>query len=392
MNNNIFTFNIGGITTLWIINDIFIENLYENIGRYDYVACYTLKPDSESYNNYGADVTGTLVYTRNERENLEQSYKSGNKNIGKIRINESNLELSEDKRRCLKEDGIEITDIQYICVIPMPHENLYINDTVRKPRRIEITLPDDVSYVGCLSMKQNLYVRCIEENRELCPHEWNEYLAFKYINSPNGLTVDEKQKIYDTDNHIKEEIVLSILCIKKEMMVLSDDRENEALLELKKREWTKKLLIFEDALRNNGTSFAQMKQKQSEKLTLLLVELIKFHPIRLNTLAHRHAIYLDLEGYLHMLLRHVNQTSVSYKPIEDKTKLMWNFEDFEYAIKGVIGVIADEYDKKRDLNDKTIYWKGNHSIEFCGDYYDLYISSTGRVETCFRRHNNILGK
>ena len=71
---------------------------------------------------------------------------------------------------------------------------------------------------------------------------------------------------------------------------------------------------------------------------------------------------------------------------------MWNFKDFRYVIKGVVGVIADEYDKKRDLNDKMIYWKGNHSIEFCGDYYSLYISSIGRVETCFRIHNNVLGK
>lgn len=27
---------------------------------------------------------------------------------------------------------------------------------------------------------------------------------------------------------------------------------------------------------------------------------------------------------------------------------MWNFADFEYAIKGVAGVIAYDYDEKRD--------------------------------------------
>lgn len=391
MKNNIFTFNIGGITTLWIINDIFIENLYENIGRYDYVACYTLKPDSESYNNYGADVTGTLVYTRNEREKLEQSYKSGNKNIGKIRINESNLELSEDKRRCLKEDGIEITDIQYICVIPMPHENLYINDTVRKPRRFEITLPDDVSYVGCLSMKQNLYVRCIKENRELCPHEWNEYLAFKYLNIPKGLTEYEKQKIYDSSGRISEEVFLSLLQIKKEVGVLTD-KELQAFKTLNQREFDRKLLVFDKALQDSKSSLEQLTEHHIELAAVLLSEVIKFRPIRLNTLAHRHAIYLDLEGYLHILLRHVNETSLDLDFIKEKTKFMLKFEDVIYALKGVVGVIADDYDIKRESNKGQIYWSGKKSIEFLGDYYDLRLDANGSVKTWFRRHNSILGK
>lgn len=391
MNNNIFTFNIGGITTLWIINDIFIENLYENIGRYNYVACYTLKPDSESYNNYGADVTGTLVYTRNERENLEQSYKSGNKNIGKIRINESNLELSEDKRRCLKEDGIEITDIQYICVIPMPHENLYINDTVRKPKRIEITLPDDVSYQDSLFMLHHLYEKCIIQCRELCPHEWNEYLAVKLLYSPKELSDNERQNAFDSSGRINEEVSLTLLGIKNDLGILTDE-ELTIFQKLNQREFDRKLYVFDKALKGSGSSIKQLTECQIELTAILLSTVIKFKPIRLNTLAHRHAIYLDLEGYLHILLRHVKETSLDLGPINEKTKFMWKFEDVIYALKGVVGVIADDYDIKRESNKGQIYWSGKKSIEFLGDYYDLRLDANGSVKTWFRRHNSILGK
>ena len=40
----------------------------------------------------------------------------------------------------------------------------------------------------------------------------------------------------------------------------------------------------------------------------------------------------------------------------------------------------------------TIYWDGNYSIEFSGDYYALRLDANGRVETWYRRHNNLLGK
>ena len=391
MGNNINTINIGGITTLWIINDIFIENLYENIGRYDYVACYTLKPDSESYNNYGADVTGTLVYTRNERENLEQSYKSGNKNIGKIRINESNLELSEDKRRCLKEDGIEITDIQYICVIPMPSENLYINDSIRKPKRIEITLPDDFSYQDSLLTLHHLYEKCIIQSRELCPHEWNEFLAVKLLYSPKELSDDERQKAYDSSGRINEEVFHTLLGIKKNLGILTD-KELQTLQILNQREYDRKLYVFDKALKGSGASIKQLTECQIELAAILLSTVIKFKPIRLNTLAHRYTIYLDSEGYLHILLRHVKETSLDLGPINKKTKFMWKFEDVIYALKGVVGVIADDYDIKRESNKGQIYWSGKKSIEFLGDYYDLRLDANGSVKTWFRRHNSILGK
>lgn len=71
---------------------------------------------------------------------------------------------------------------------------------------------------------------------------------------------------------------------------------------------------------------------------------------------------------------------------------MWNFADFEYAIKGVVGVIAYDYDEKRDNQAGRMYWNGDMVIGFGGDYCMLQIAPNGRIDTWYRIKNNILGK
>lgn len=383
----------GGIASIWLMKDIWQERLYEYVGRGNYVANYTMRQGSDAYKKYGSDFTGTIVYTQRERETLENSYQTGNKTYGRVRFNETNCQMSEENILSLKKEGVDITDIEFVFALPMPTENLYIKDAMRKSHRLEIPLPPNITYQDTVMMLQCIYEKCIKANQELCPHEWNDYLAVKLLYCPDTMTEEEKQKSYNANGHIKEDILLAMLGLKTEIMgTLTDEKETEALKILNKQERAKRLLVFKEALQRSGTSFEQMQQKQPQQLALLLAEIIRFHPIRLNTLAHRHAIYLDLDGYLHILLRHVKETSLDLDPIKNKTKLMWNFEDFSYAIKGCVGVIADEYDIKRDGSNRPIYWDGNYCIEFSGDYYALRLDANGRVDTWYRRHNNLLGK
>ena len=382
----------GGIWSVQLLEDIWQERLYEYVGRNDNVANYTLRPESDAFKKYGADFTGTIAYTRKEREALEQTYQSGNKTYGIIRFNETNYQLSEEQIKSLREDGIEITDIVFVYALPMPRENLYIKDTVRKPHRLEIPMPSDITYRDAVGMLQHVYEECVSENRELCPHEWNDYLAFKLLYCPDKMTEGEKQSAHDEKGRVKEKIALAMLRIKKEIDGKLEDKDEEVLQWLARREWVRKLAAFNAALQSSGTDFKQMRQKQPKQTAILLAELMAFRPIRLNTLAHKHAIYLDLDGYLHILLRHVNETSVESQPINEKSKLLWNFDDLTYALKGVVGVIANEYDEKRDNQTGRIYWAGDKDIEFSGDYYTLQIAPNGRVETWFRRKNNIIGK
>lgn len=382
---------LGGILSVQLM-DVWQERLYEYVGRNSYVANYTLKPESEAYEKYGADFTGTIAYTQKERETLEQTYQSGSKTYGIVRFNETNYQLSKEQIKRLREEGINITDIAFVYALPMPRENLYVRDSVRKPQRLEIPLPSGISYRQVVEAMQYIYEGCVKNNRDLCPHEWNDYLAVKLLFCPQMMTEDEKQKSHDEDEHIKDEILLSMIRTKKEIDGALTDKEEKALKILERREKVKKLATFKTALQGSGTDFKQMRQKQPEQTAKLMEELMAFHPIRLNTLAHRHAIYLDLKGYLHILLRHVKETSVESQPIAGKTKLMWNFEDLRYALKGVVGIIANEYDEKRDKQNGIIYWDHDKSIEFGGDYYALRLSPEGRVMTWYRRMNNVIGK
>ena len=390
--NGVVVDNFGGIPSVGLLEDIWQERLYEYVGREDYVANYTLKPGSEAFKKYGADFTATIAYTPKEREIFEQTYLSGSKTYGRVRFNETNYRLSKGQIKNLREEGIDVEDIEFVYALPMPRENLYVKDSVRKPHRLEIPLPSDITYRDAVGMLQHIYEECVKNNRELCPHEWNEYFAVKLLYYPDAMTEGEKQMSHESNGHIKEEVFLPMIKIKKEIEGELDNKEEEALGILERRDWRRKLSIFENALSGCGTNIKQIKQKQPQQLAMLFAELMTFRPMRLNTLAHKYAIYLDLEGYLHILLRHVNETSVTYQPIAEKTKLMWNFADFEYAIKGVVGVIADDYDEKRDNQAGRMYWNGDKAIEFGGDYYTLQIAPNGRIDTWYRMKNNILGK
>lgn len=383
---------IRGILSVQLMGEVWQERLYEYVGRNDYVANYSLKPESNAYKQYGADFTGTIAYTQKERETFEQTYQSGSKTYGIVRFNETNYQLTKEQIVSLRKDGIDITDIAFVYALPMPRENLFINDSVRKPHRMEIPLPLGISYRQVIGAMQYIYEECVRNNKELCPHEWNDYIAVKLLYYPEEMTDDEKRRSHDAEGHIYDDVVLAMIRIKKDIDGDLTNQEQEALKILERREKAKKIITFKTELQGSGTDFKQMKQKQPEQTTRLMAELMEFHPIRLNTLAHRHAIYLDLEGYLHILLRHVNETSVESQPIKSKSKLMWNFEDLTYALKGVVGEIADEYDEKRDKQTGRIYWSGDKDIEFLGDYYTLQIAPNGRIETWFRRKNNLLGK
>ena len=306
----------GGIASIWLMKDIWQERLYEYVGRGNYVANYTMRQGSDAYKKYGSDFTGIIIYTQRERETLENSYQTGNKTYGRVRFNETNFQLSEENILSLKKEGVDIMDIEFVFALPMPTENLYIKDAMRKSHRLEIPLPPNITYQDTVMILQCIYEKCIKANQELCPHEWNDYLAVKLLFCPDTMTEEEKQKSYNANGHIKEDILLAMLGLKNEIMgTLTDEKETEALKILNKQEWAKRLLVFKETLQRSGTSFEQMQQKQPQQLALLLAEIIRFHPIRLNTLAHRHAIYLDLDGYLHILLRHVKETSLDLDPI-----------------------------------------------------------------------------
>lgn len=390
INDDAIIENIGGITSVWLTDDIYTERLYKHIGRYDYVATYTFKQDSASRTKFGEMITGTLVYTPKERESLEQSYLSGNKTYSKVRINETNFELSPDKQKSLKEEGFEITDIESVCALPMPRENLYINNSKRKPSRLEIPLPEGISYEDALLMIQHIYEKNVNKGWNLCPHEWNEYLAVKLLYCPDHLSESERQKAYETNEHIKEDVFRTLLTIKEEILKQLSEEESKALAVLQDREGGRKLTILNDVLISDGSSINLMLKRQPKQLAILLSAVATFRPFRLNTLAHKYPIYLDLERYLHILTRHVQETSVDLQPIAQKTKLLWDFKEFKYAIQGVVGVIADEYDQRRERETGRIYWNREHSIEFCGDYYTLQIDPNGRVEQWHREKNNVI--
>lgn len=386
--NGVCRLPFDNMTCYILYDSITQEALYKYVGRTEQVAVFDFKDNSKASATFGPSVTGSIYYNQRDREHLEGTYLNDVQSYGRIYIEETNLEITDEQHKQLKESGVDIAEIDKITVFPMPKDNLYVNPKQRVPHRLEIPIPRDISYKDMLVMMANIYAETIKKGNELCPFEKIDYASIKLICFPAMLTSEEKSFIFDEHGLIhNNEISLKYLTDRLEIGEKLSEKHLSDLQALRKWQLLERVQILDNVLKDNGSSISQLVKHQPELCAPLLQEMLKFHPIRLNSRTNKHCIYLDWKGYLHILFRHVKE--VSLKQMNSKTKILWSIDDFSYAIKGCIAKISDDYDKRREQSTGKLYWKGVQSIHFEGDYYSVWIAPNGSVETWYRNESHV---
>ena len=88
---------------------------------------------------------------------------------------------------------------------------------------------------------------------------------------------------------------------------------------------------------------------------------------------------MDLEGFIHIYLRHVEELSTSGFYTE-RTKFQLKEKDVEIAIDHVMNALNDEYQAFRENNpDRQFRKYGDQAYYYNGDYYELRIEPDGRL-------------
>lgn len=361
----------------------FIENIYEYVGREDRVATVSFLPDSESFKLFGYQITVVFLYSQKERFLLDESIKDEKtKTHAFVKAKYLGFKLPEESVNHLKDNGVNSEDIASIQTIYGFERNTFHSDEKRtiKTQIIKMTSKPkggDYDWIYGFAKKQ------VKDGVDLSPNERDLYLACKYYYEPDQLTEDEKLEMFiGSDGKIKETIEREYLAIKYHKLEINKDelkRHVELYFSLVKE----RNEVLDKYLIQSGSSLKKLEVENKELVKELKGKVLSFKDKSLN-FGNKHSIYLDLEGYLHIFMRHGEEMKVN-EHFAHKDNFQWNLDDVMTVIQFVVENVNDEYQDFIEQNKGNQFKKyGEQAIYFEGDYYAVYISANGRLESLFK--------
>lgn len=366
-----------------------LEEIYCLVGKEDKTAGLTFKNKSEAFENYGSFITVVFIYTQNEREEMDKLIKvTPFSKEGRVKAKYLGTDLSSEKIKLLLNEGINSGDIAEILYFNAPTKNTFHSIDKRELRKIEIpmkTLPKgrDLDWMHGFSKK------LANEGVGQSPKERAFYLAGMLYYEHDNLSKEERQEIYDTSGAIDILVEWEFLQMKYLREEISDD-EKKRLAELYTQKKSESVEILDKYLKQAGSSLKKLATENIEQAADLFMKVMHFKERRLNVLG-KYPIYIDMESYLHIYMRHVEEFQVN-KHFEHKDNFQWDEKDVFSVLEHVIDSIDKEYQEYREQNPEQRFSKyGQQSVYFEGDYYTFHIEKNGRIST-FHKNKKENGK
>lgn len=357
------------------------EEIYTLCGRDDAVATITLNPDSEGYSTFGEDVTVSFVYTPKERKALENDSASLN-GVPCVKAKALLPDYDSAKAEALQTAGVNPHDIiQMLVYCGTKPQNTFYSQEKRSPNVLEI--PFEAEGGGRdIGWMYGALVRFREKGIAITPEEYSEYLAFKLVLDKDGMTDEERNQVFDKEGLIRNnDVAWEFLNWKKEAGRLTDkDRHN--LAHLKFLRIKERLGKLDELLKGIG-GLKRFSEKYPDKAELIVKKVLGYRQHRYNAVGH-HLLYLDLDGFMHIYLRHVEELSTSGL-YPERTKFQLEEKDVEIAIDHVMHALNDEYQTFRENNpDRQFRKYSDQAYYYNGDYYELRVEPDGRLIQFFK--------
>lgn len=357
------------------------EDIYTLCGRDDAVATITLNPESEGYSTLGEDITVCFAYTPKERKALEEDSSSMN-GVPRVKAKALLPDYDAAKAELLLNTGVNPNDIiQMLVYHGTKLQNTFYSQEKRSPNVLEI--PFEAEGGGRdIGWMYGALVRFREKGIAITPDEYSEYLAYKLVLDKDGMTEEERNQVFDKEGLINNnDVAWEFLNWKKEAGKLTDkDRHNLAHLKIVR---VKERLGKLDELLKGVGGLKRFSEKYPDKAELIVKKVLGYRQHRYNAVG-RHLLYLDLEGFIHIYLRHVEELSISGL-YPERTKFQLGEKDVEIAIDHVMHALNDEYQIFRENNpDRQFRKYSDQAYYYNGDYYELRVEPNGRLIQFFK--------
>lgn len=365
-------------------NGFTVEQIYSLVGRYDYTSNITLRSGSDDEVTYGKNIVGVFLFSKSERDELELRIVNSNKDTyGKLRFCNLLPDVHDAKIKKLKNQGIDTRNIVCISWLPCTRgENLYPSRLKRSLSSIKITYPV-FAKSNILNETYAFLKRIVNDGVGLCPEEECRYLAYKTIIEPELLSENEKVKIYDEKGIMPDDIAYELLTFKF-ITFLIKRKEINKMAKILANRYSFRLSLLNQELNRAEKNFEELKKEKPGIAHYILEKVQTFHQKRFNIIG-KYPLYLDVEGYIHILLRHVEEAPF-VDEFEHKTKFQYDEHDIEIVMNEVLCGINEDYQKFRENNPNDRYVKkDDDSCYFNGDYYVIVVNPNGSIVTFYKR-------
>ena len=355
-----------------------LEEIYFLVGREDKTAGITFESGSASQKKFGSFISVLFIYTEKERQQMETNLKSETKTFGLAKAKYlTGGELDESLVAEILAKGIDTNDIQEMIYYISPHGNTYHSKEKRTITNITIPVRP-LPRGGDLNWMYGFKKKMIAEGIGLSPHDRHFYLAAKFYYEKEDLTPEEKSEVF-TGEEMNEEIEWEYLGIKYVRQDINDSEKIRAaeLVGIRKRSW---LNILDKYLQQAGSSLKKLSTENLDQAAFLYEKISRFKDKKLNALGKK-AIYLNIDSYLHIYMRHVEEFKVNAH-FENKDNFQWDIDDVIMVMEKVVSALNDEIQKFFYEKPEGRYSRyGDQSYYFEGDYYTFHIESDGRIST-----------
>ncbi|UCU92546.1 hypothetical protein [Hydrogenophaga taeniospiralis] len=353
------------------------KDIYDLIGKEQYSSTFSFKVDSPAFKEYGENLTGFACYDPKTKALLGSGHSPNEMEvIQQLKIDVMLGELSAAQKHKLRYKGVSISDIESISFLQHKQKMEFHPMGEKKiPNVVEIKadlgdFDHDTLLINYLTSKHNRGVELIGFEREqlvgllLARDDFNidtlvlNALGFSAEQVKGSHAIwHHAYKSLDRHGRITQERTESF----REMQLLDSlTRLNALASELK----------ISGALDLTGID-------QSEQLKKICEQVIKFNP---SILMHGlRQVYWDLQSYIHIALRHVKDYQLGL--FKGKTPFLYKSNDISSLIQKVLGCIEEDLQiYLAEYPARNFKRHGSMAIEFNGDYYNISIEPSGRLE------------
>lgn len=351
-------------------------DLYEMIGREQFMTTFQFKQGSDAAKKYGRNITGVVFYDFKTKTNLEEALRSrANIVTRELKIDTPFSTLGAEEKKRLKYQGVHLCDLESIAYLRYRKEIEFHNTGEKKiPNIIEIKA--DLSGIDPIVLSQNYLVSKANSGVELIQFEKEELIGLTL--GMNDFRIDSRVLEhfgFSKDSLMRNSNIFLNAYRAKEQRKKLTEEEARLCAEIKSVKALESIAVLVKEIEKIGLSATDLKSNE-ESLKKITKSAIKFKP---GILLHgKKQIYWDLESYLHITLRHVKEFQIN--PSNRKTLFPYQASDLKSLIEKVLQRIEDEIKLHLNNQSSSVFVRhGSMAIEFNGDHFHLRIESSGRL-------------
>jgi hypothetical protein len=356
-----------------------IEDLFEFVGREDFVCEFVFRANGEASQAFAPRITAVIRYSPAERAALLRGSVDSLAESGKVRLNCLMPTLAQPQLDELKYGGVSISEIQAIAFIPFrPEAKVNDDGTKEVPGIVRVEMPRSEG-LSVDTLFMNLAIMRNNEGDGLIQHE-KERLIGTILGIREGRIDSRILEHFGFDVQqasANREISYHTLRTRQRRGTLSSS-EQERLSDLCALRRLERATLLLKEIARSGITAASVGESQSA-LTAIVESIEGFEPhVFVNG---KTPVHWDLEGYLHIAMRHVKDLQIG--KFKDKTPFPYRADDLKTLIDKVLGQIEGEihahYSKPPPIG--AFRRNGRMAVYFNGDYYTVRIDPEGRLVT-----------